>query len=97
MACARTVAVVVPSPATSLVLLATSRTICAPMFSKLGLEDSKDVVLSNDEPVFSIDLHLGSVVFPEQHPIAGDARGPGATETGRGRLRANRNVRHRPF
>src|SRR5215469_14547221 len=34
MACARTVAVVVPSPATSLVLLATSRTICAPMFSR---------------------------------------------------------------
>src|SRR6266850_2463561 len=30
---ARTVAVVVPSPAMSLVLLATSRTICAPMFS----------------------------------------------------------------
>src|SRR5438552_8718767 len=34
MACASTVAVVVPSPATSLVLLATSRTICAPMFSR---------------------------------------------------------------
>jgi hypothetical protein len=34
MACASTVAVVVPSPATSLVLLATSRTSCAPMFSK---------------------------------------------------------------
>src|SRR4051794_10583243 len=34
MAAARTVAVVVPSPATSLVLLATSRTICAPMFWK---------------------------------------------------------------
>src|SRR5450759_3386081 len=33
MACARTVAVVVPSPAVSDVLLATSRTICAPMFS----------------------------------------------------------------
>src|SRR5713226_8451755 len=33
MACARTVAVVVPSPAMSDVLLATSRTICAPMFS----------------------------------------------------------------
>src|SRR5215472_11567656 len=31
--CARTVAVVVPSPATSEVLEATSRTICAPMFS----------------------------------------------------------------
>ena len=33
MAWARTVAVVVPSPATSDVLEATSRTICAPMFS----------------------------------------------------------------
>ena len=36
IACASTVAVVVPSPATSLVLLATSRTICAPMFSNLS-------------------------------------------------------------
>src|ERR1700743_333985 len=36
MAWARTVAVVVPSPATSLVLLATSRTICAPMFSRVS-------------------------------------------------------------
>src|ERR1051326_8181872 len=34
MACARTVAVVVPSPATSLVLLATSRTIWARLFSR---------------------------------------------------------------
>ena len=34
IAWARTVAVVVPSPATSLVLLATSRNICAPIFSK---------------------------------------------------------------
>src|SRR5258705_2991694 len=37
IACARTVAVVVPSPALSLVLTATSRTICAPMFSYLSL------------------------------------------------------------
>src|SRR3954454_1992418 len=36
IAAARTVAVVVPSPATSLVLEATSRTICAPMFSNLS-------------------------------------------------------------
>src|SRR5947208_5566284 len=36
MAWARTVAVVVPSPATSEVLEATSRTICAPMFSNLS-------------------------------------------------------------
>ena len=37
IACASTVAVVVPSPATSEVLLATSRTICAPMFSSGSL------------------------------------------------------------
>ena len=37
IACASTVAVVVPSPATSEVLLATSLTICAPMFSNLSL------------------------------------------------------------
>ena len=36
MAWASTVAVVVPSPAVSLVLEATSRTICAPMFSNLS-------------------------------------------------------------
>ena len=35
IACASTVAVVVPSPATSVVLDATSFTICAPMFSNL--------------------------------------------------------------
>src|SRR5579885_1522714 len=37
MACASTVAVVVPSPAMSLVFVATSLTICAPMFSYLSL------------------------------------------------------------
>src|SRR3954469_23072477 len=36
IASANTVAVVVPSPASSLVLLATSRTICAPIFSNLS-------------------------------------------------------------
>src|SRR5215471_7658944 len=36
IACASTVAVVVPSPARSLVFWATSRTICAPMFSNLS-------------------------------------------------------------
>ena len=38
IAAARMVAVVVPSPATSLVFEATSRTICAPMFSNLSRE-----------------------------------------------------------
>ena len=37
MLCARTVAVVVPSPAASLAFDATSRSICAPMFSNLSL------------------------------------------------------------
>ena len=36
IACARTVAVVVPSPAASFALLATSRSICAPIFSNLS-------------------------------------------------------------
>jgi hypothetical protein len=36
IAAARTVAVVVPSPATVLVFEATSRTICAPIFSNLS-------------------------------------------------------------
>ena len=36
IACASTVAVVVPSPAMSEVLEATSRSICAPMFSNLS-------------------------------------------------------------
>src|SRR5438105_2392522 len=45
--CARTVAVVVPSPATSEVLEATSFTICAPMFSNLSLSS---ISLATDTP-----------------------------------------------
>ena len=45
--CANTVAVVVPSPATSLVRLATSRTSCAPMFSNLF---SSSISLATDTP-----------------------------------------------
>jgi hypothetical protein len=50
MASASTVAVVVPSPATSLVLLATSFTSCAPMFSyflELDLLGDGDAVLGD--------------------------------------------------
>jgi len=47
MAWASTVAVVVPSPATSLVRLATSRTSCAPMFSNLS---SSSISLATDTP-----------------------------------------------
>src|SRR5258706_10805615 len=47
IACASTVAVVVPSPATSDVLEATSRTICAPMFSR---ESSSSISLATVTP-----------------------------------------------
>ena len=47
IACASTVAVVVPSPAISEVLLATSFTICAPMFSNLSLSS---ISLATDTP-----------------------------------------------
>src|SRR5579883_1386455 len=47
IACASTVAVVVPSPATSEVLEATSFTICAPMFSNLS---ASSISLATDTP-----------------------------------------------
>src|SRR3954469_24381119 len=47
IACANTVAVVVPSPATSEVLEATSLTICAPMFSNLSCNS---ISLATDTP-----------------------------------------------
>src|SRR3990172_8091417 len=49
MACASRVAVVVPSPAVSDVLLATSRTICAPMFSSGSL---RSISLATVTPSF---------------------------------------------
>ena len=47
MAWARTVAVVVPSPALSFALEATSRIICAPMFSKAS---SSSISLATETP-----------------------------------------------
>ena len=47
IACASMVAVVVPSPASSLVLLATSLTICAPIFSNLS---SRSISLATETP-----------------------------------------------
>ena len=49
MACAKIVAVVVPSPASSLVRDATSLTICAPMFSNLS---SSSISLATVTPSF---------------------------------------------
>lgn len=49
IACARTVAVVVPSPASSEVLDATCLSICAPMFSNLSLSS---ISFATDTPSF---------------------------------------------
>src|ERR1051326_770204 len=60
MACASTVAVVVPSPAMSEVLEATSRTICAPMFSRPSCNSisfataTPSLVMVGDPNLFSI-------------------------------------------
>ncbi len=51
IACANTVAVVVPSPATSFVCVATSFTSCAPMFS---YGSSNSISLAIDTPSFVI-------------------------------------------
>src|SRR5437870_7064713 len=46
MVCARSVAVVVPSPATSLVLVATSRSSCAPVFSMASLSSISRTIVT---------------------------------------------------
>ena len=51
IACVSTVAVVVPSPASSLVREATSRTICAPIFSNLS---SSSISFATDTPSFVV-------------------------------------------
>src|SRR3954451_18318416 len=63
IAWARTVAVVVPSPATVLVLLATSRTIWAPMFSNLSAS-------SNSFATVTPSLVTRGAPKPKQHTIA---------------------------
>src|SRR5712671_1140009 len=64
IAWARTVAVVVPSPARSLVFDATSRTICAPIFSNLS---ASSISLATVTPSL---LMRGARPFTEQHPVA---------------------------
>ena len=60
IACARTVAVVVPSPARSLVLVATSFTICAPMFS-IGSSSSTSFATVTPSLVISGEPNLRSI------------------------------------
>ncbi len=64
IACASTVAVVVPSPATSEVLDATSLTICAPMFSNLSLSS---ISLATDTPSL---VTVGRAEAALEHDVA---------------------------
>src|SRR2546427_515700 len=78
MACARTVAVVVPSPATSEVLDATSRTICAPMFSSGsfnsisldGVTVAKEIELK--DPLENMGAQMVREVASKTSDVAGD-------------------------
>src|SRR5262249_36532092 len=87
MARARTVAVVVPSPATSEVLLATSFTICAPMFSNLS---SSSISLATVTPSF--------VTFGAPNDLSRMTlrpRGPRVTVTASARMLTPRRMRSR--
>src|SRR6266567_4178972 len=79
IACARTVAVVVPSPTISEVLVATSFTICAPMFS---ISSSSSISFTTVTPsfvivgfldqddLFLLQLDLRAGVLPVHDPVA---------------------------
>src|SRR6266478_3140646 len=73
MACASTVAVVVPSPATSLVLEATSRTICAPMFSS-GSRSSISLAteIGLRDPLENMGAQMVREVASKTSDVAGD-------------------------
>src|SRR5690606_30340159 len=86
MACARTVAVVVPSPATSDVLLATSFTICAPMFSSGSFSSISFATVTPSLVMVGDPNFLSRITFRP--------RGPSVTLTASG-LRAIRAARPR--
>src|SRR6202041_2347941 len=87
IACASTVAVVVPSPAVSLVLEATSRSICAPMFSNLS---SSSISLATVTP--SLVMRGAPKLFSMTtlRPL-----GPSVTFTALARISTPRSMRSR--
>src|SRR5262245_41506356 len=84
MACASTVAVVVPSPAMSEVLLATSRTIWAPMFSNLS---SSLISLATVTPSFVIRGAPKDFSSTTLRPL-----GPSVTRTALARMSTPRSI-----
>jgi hypothetical protein len=87
MACARIVAVVVPSPARSLVFEATSRTICAPMFSNLS---ASSISLATVTPSLVMRGAPNDLSMTTLRPL-----GPSVTRTALARVSTPRNIRSR--
>ena len=87
MAWARTVAVVVPSPAMSLVFDATSRTIWAPMFSNLS---SSSISLATDTPSLVMRGAPKALSITTLRPF-----GPRVTFTALARMSTPRSMRSR--
>ena len=87
IAWASTVAVVVPSPATSLVFWATSRTICAPMFSNLS---SSSISLATVTPSLVVRGAPKDFSMTTLRPL-----GPSVTLTALARMSTPRSMRSR--
>src|SRR6476620_2084355 len=87
IACANTVAVVVPSPALSLVFWATSRTIWAPMFSNLS---SSSISLATVTPSLVMRGAPNDLSSTTLRPF-----GPSVTRTALARVSTPRSIRSR--
>src|SRR5256886_1741606 len=87
MAAASTVAVVVPSPAMSLVFCATSRTICAPMFSNLSSSSISFATVTPSLVMRGAPNDLSSTTL---RPL-----GPSVTFTALARMSTPRSMRSR--
>ena len=87
IAWARTVAVVVPSPAMSLVLEATSRSICAPMFSNLS---ESSISLATETPSLVTRGAPKALSMTTLRPL-----GPSVTRTASARVSTPRSMRAR--
>src|SRR5262249_42983928 len=87
IACASTVAVVVPSPALSLVFWATSRTIWAPMFSNLS---SSSISLATVTPSLVMRGAPNDLSSTTLRPF-----GPSVTRTALARVSTPRSIRSR--
>src|ERR1700690_4417187 len=85
--CASTVAVVVPSPAWSLVFEATSRTICAPMFSNLS---ASSISLATVTPSLVMRGAPNDLSSTTLRPL-----GPSVTLTALARMSTPRSIRSR--